>query len=147
MHRHNDLRDRYVIVVSRRSTNMYILYIFIFLISFRYLDIWCREDWSDPATLYWSICTKKLKWAVMYLCVSGIDLSLSTTFLLNFGIVPTALYFCFLSIFIFWVFVRVQVTMLLLFLLCFYLVLSLYLNGLLTKLLLFTYNSTFVSII
>ena len=27
----------------------------------------------NPATFYWSTCTKQGKWAVMYLCGRGID--------------------------------------------------------------------------
>jgi hypothetical protein len=42
-------------------------------------------------------CTKPGKYAVMYLCVSGIYLMpLSTISLLDLDTVPTACYFCFL---------------------------------------------------
>ena len=35
-------------------------------------EIWTNKTFN-PATLYWSVCTKPGKWAFMYLCVSGID--------------------------------------------------------------------------
>jgi hypothetical protein len=42
-------------------------------------------NYFNPATLYWSACTKPGKWEVMYLCIRGIDfVSVSTIFLIAF---------------------------------------------------------------
>ena len=56
--------------------------------------IWAYKTISTPPLL-WSTCAKPWKWAVMYMCVSGIDFSSFYEFLLDFGTVPTAWYFLF----------------------------------------------------
>ena len=35
--------------------------------------VWAHKTSLIPVTFYWSACTKTWKWAVMHLCVNGID--------------------------------------------------------------------------
>ena len=51
------------------------------------------SNYFNPATFYWSSCTKIIKWAVMYLCVRISILPISTIYILNFGTVTTVWYF------------------------------------------------------
>ena len=37
------------------------------------VKVWPHKTSLIPVTFYWSACTKTWKWAVMHLCVSGID--------------------------------------------------------------------------
>jgi len=49
---------------------------------------------EPAATLYWSVCAKPGRWAVMYMCIRCINfVSISTTLRFNFGTVLTIWYF------------------------------------------------------
>jgi hypothetical protein len=47
----------------------------------------------QPATFYWSACSKPGMWALMYLCVRGVGLPLSVIILVDFGTVSTECFF------------------------------------------------------
>jgi hypothetical protein len=57
------------------------------------LELYSRgKHLHNPATSYWSVCTKSWKWTVMYALGISI-LRLSSMLLFDFGIVPTVWYF------------------------------------------------------
>ena len=74
--------------------------IVFFMTASFHLEAWCRPlKLGLSRHIHWSACTKPGKWAVMYLCVRGIDfVSFSTIFLLDFGAVPKVRYFIFLFV-------------------------------------------------
>ena len=52
----------------------------------------CQRIKHKINIVYWIAHTKPGKWAVLYSCVGGSIVFLSTIFLLNFGTVPAMLY-------------------------------------------------------
>ena len=56
------------------------------------------KKYCDPATFYWGACSRPGKWAVMYLCVRGIDFAFYTNFLFDFGSDLTVWYVLFFAV-------------------------------------------------
>ena len=55
--------------------------------------IYCWSSLVKPRAFYWSVCIKPGKWAVMYLCIRGIDFDAFYDLILDFRAVPTVYYF------------------------------------------------------
>jgi len=52
------------------------------------------KSWFNPATFYWSVCTKPGKWKVVYMCFGGTCIKCSSLndVLIGFGNVPTVFF-------------------------------------------------------
>ena len=60
-----------------------VFYRVLFIISLRG-EVWAHKTSLTPTTFYWSACTKPEKWAVIYLCVRGIDFASFCNFSIGF---------------------------------------------------------------
>jgi hypothetical protein len=71
----------YLSDISQTSKLAFVTAFKIYFVDRKLKKKWCRNDigimFANPDILifisYWSACTKPEKWAVMYLCVRGID--------------------------------------------------------------------------
>jgi hypothetical protein len=55
--------------------------------------VWAHKTSLFHVIFYWSACTKTWKWAVMHLCVSGMDFASFCDFIFWFSKFPTLVFF------------------------------------------------------